>query len=377
MATLSLVGEALPDWEAPQHLAAAEDLVRALGEAAPRSCSTRMLLAKDRHSPAFASPRIAVEHLPMRATALPLLWQSGTAARPLDGEMTHAITPLMPLRSRPEDDGTQSSLTVPNGIPWQAPELLSPAQLRVVRAYMKRAVRHADIIITSSHAMATLLVNHYGPDLPVQVIPPVAPTVMLEAADSAERRARLGLPGRYLVTTANNDQFGRLEWVLNALAADPLLPQLVVLTGLDPQPHVKGQPQTVTGPENIPAELRERVAFVSAADLSDAGAVISGATLFLQPQSFATTGYSVVAALMSGVPVLHAGTPETTELVVDAGAVETEAALFAATLSRLFITHAGDAPSELQRLAVFAADRGRSFSWESAAWQLWETHAAL
>lgn len=377
MATLSLIAEPFPDWEARVHFAAAEDLANALAETAPRSCSARFLSARGSTPPVFASPRISAEHLPMGANALPILWQSSTTARPLDGEMTHSVTPMIPLRSRAEDDGTQTTVSVPNGLAWEHPDLLTPAQGKLTRAFVKRAARHADILITTSHATASLLQEHYGHDLPVQVVPPVAPSVFLAGPDAQARRERLGMPERYVVTTANFDDFGRLQWVLDAYESDPSMPHLVVISGLDPVQHVKGNPQAADIVGSLSAAVRDRVTVIPAEDLADVGAILSGAALLAQPQSFATTGYTVVAALMAGVPVLHADQAAYAEHVLDAGLSEAESAGFITTLSRLFIPSSGDGSSELECLTVHAADRGRSYSWNQVAWQLWETHALI
>ena len=377
MATLSLIAEPFPDWEAAAHFAAAADLAVAIADTAPRSCGARFLTARGTEAPEFSSPKITVEQLPMRASALPLIWQSHATARPLDGEMTHAITPMMPLRPHAEDDGTQTSVTVPHALAWESPELLTASQGRLTRAFVKRAARHADVIVTTSHATAAVLQQHYGSTLPVQVIPPVAPSSFLAAADSHERRAALGLPERYLVTTANDDELGRLSWVFDALQSDPSLPHLVVITGLDPVQQAKGQAHSGELADRIPDALRGRVILVSSADLADVGATISGAEMLVQPQAFAATGYAVVAALMAAIPVLHAGTDAVTEHVLDAGIVESDPVGFATALSRLFIPSAGDGSSEFELLAVHAADRGRSFSWRAVAWQLWETHASI
>lgn len=380
MATLSLIAEPFPDWEAPVHLAAARDLTEALAETAPRSCSARFLIARGTDAAPFSSPKIAVEQLPMRAGSLPFLWQTNATARPLDGEMTHAMTPLIPLRSRSEDDGTQSTVNVPHCLAWEQPELLTSSQVRLMRSFVRRAARHADILTTGSHATAKHLQQHYGHDLPVQVIPPAAPSPFLALPDVVDRRTRLGLPETYIVTTAHDDAFGRLQWIFDALGSDPSLPHLIVLSGLDPTTQEKNAPAAEELAGRVPEQLRERVTVLrvdSLQDLGDVGAVLSGARLLVQPQSFATTGYAVIAALMSQVPVLHAGTDVVTEHTVDAGLAEPEQLGFVTALSRLFFPSTGDGTSELERLTVFAADRGRTFSWQSVAWQLWETHASI
>ena len=443
MATLCLIAEPFPDWEAPVHTAAARDLANAVAATAPRSCGSKFFIARGGANEPFSSPKISVEQLPMRAGTLPFLWQTNATARPLDGEMTHAITPLIPLRSRTEDDGTQTTVTVPHAIAWEQPELLPASQRRLFKSFVKRAARHADILITTSHATATLLQQHYGHDLPVQVIPPTAPTCFLAGSDATERRARLGLPEEYLITTAHDDDFGRLQWAYNALATDSSLPDLVVITGLDPVSHAKGAPSADGLKSRIPAAIRDRVTVISAdvsrmssqnsknsdgagsagstgsarvagsagvvgstgsagsaesaahpggvtstradspefdqvcKDLEDVGAILSGARLLVQPQSFSATGYSVIAALMSQVPVVHAGVGATAEFTIDGGIAESDPVGFATALSRLFIAASGDGTSEMERLTVKAADRGRAFSWESIAWQLWETHATI
>lgn len=382
MTTLTLVAEPFPDWEAAVQAAASRDLAAALAETAPRGCSVRVLIARGSTAPAFDSPRIAVEQVPMPLGSLPFVWQANATARPLDGEMSHAVSPMLPLRSRHED-GSQNSITVPHVLAWDSPELLTAGQTRLTRSFVKRAAKYADVIITGSHATAAALQQHYGDDLAVQVITPAAPAPFLGGDDAAPRRAALGLPDAYLVTTAHDDAYGRLHWAFDALRTDPSLPHLAVIAGLDPVPQAKGQragasvDSAAALAERIPPELRERITVVSSADLFDVGAVIAGARLIVQPQSFAATGYAVIAALTAGVPVLHAGVTATEELAFDGGVGESDAIGFASRLSRLFIASVGDGTSELEQLAVHASDRGRTFSWNAAAWQLWEMHASL
>ena len=182
MATLTLIAEPFPDWESRVHAVAARDLARAIADTAPRSCSARFLLAKGSADPGLTSALIRTEYLPFRANMLPLMWQNGTTARPLDGEFVHALTPLVPLRSRGEDDGSQTSVTITHSIAWDAPGILGSSQARLYRAYTRRAVRLADVILTPTHATARVLQEHYGSDLPVQVIQLAPPAEYLRCA---------------------------------------------------------------------------------------------------------------------------------------------------------------------------------------------------
>ncbi|MBK0421650.1 mannosyltransferase [Leucobacter sp. CSA2] len=406
MATLTLIAEPFPDWEAAVHSAACRDLAEAVAQSAPRSCSVRYLVARGTEAPAFQSPVLDVESLPLRAGMLPIVWQSGATARPLDGEFVHATTPMIPLRSRGEDDGSQTSVMIPNSIAWDHPTLLPGNQARLFRSFAKRAVRLADVILAPTHATARVVQEHYGRDLPIQVMQLAPPREFRRQEDSADRRAALGLPERYVLTTATATELGRLDWVFDAMRSDPGLPPLVVLEGFDPVPadsasgaksrgqagaaaqapgsegapaphgtHSAADPAGAAAGSDagdVPAELRGRVVVVRPRELADFGAIISGAGLLLTPQSYAGTGYLVLGALKASVPVLHSGHPSTAELVLDGGIAAETPEAFGAELRRLFTE-----PGALARLSVLARDRSRGFSWEAAAWQLWETHANL
>lgn len=374
LATLTLIADPLPGWESQTHLAAARDLTQAIADTAPRSCSTRYLVSRGTEAPEFTSPLIRVEQLPMRASMLPAMWRRGATARPLDGEFVHALTPLIPLRARGDTDGSQTSVTIPHSIAWEAPDLLGGTQARLFRSFTKRAVRLADVIMTPTHATATVLQQHYGADLPVQVMPLAPPQEFLRPGDDADRRIALGLPERYALTTATPGAHGRLDWVYDALRADAALPAIVVLDGVDPGQGVRERDKDPAAPAalSVPEDLRERVVVVRPRELADIGAVLSGASLLLQPQAFLGSGYAILGALASAVPVLHAGHPATEELVLDAGVNSDHAGGFAAEFSRLFRDR-----DALARLSVLACDRSRSFSWRNAGWQLWETHANI
>lgn len=368
MVALTVIADSFPDWEAPLQEAAARDLTQAIAETAPRSCSARFVVAKDAEEPRFASPLIRSVRVPAAKRMLPVLWQSGASARPLDGEFVHAMTPLVPLRSHREDDGSQSTVLVSHDVAWELPELLPGAQAKLYRGLVRRAVRYADVILTPSHAMAKALHERYGEHLPVQVLPLAPPTILLEPDDAAERRAHFELPRDYLVTTAPSGEHGRLQWIVDALRADPALPPVVVIEGLDPQPDAKAR----AGAGATDLSHDERVIRIRPRELADVGAALSGAALLLVPQRYVGTGYTVLAALAAGVPVLHAGHPAVEELALDAGGSGTDAVEFGAALSRIM----SDA-SELELLRVHALDRARSYSWHNTAWQLWETHANL
>lgn len=374
MATLTLIGEPFADGEAAAHAEAARELTLAVAIAAPRGCSSRLLVSIDREAPAFETARARTERLPLKAAALPLLWRTGVTARPLDGEFVHSLTPLVPLRGRSEDDGSQTSVMVPHALGWLAPQLMGSAHARQYRAFVKRAVRLADVLVTPTHATAVALQERYG-NATVQVLPIAPPSSYLRPDDAEDRRSALALPPRYIATSAAPGEIGRLGWALDALAADAELPPLVVIAQPVPDAAVAGASDAAPDPgmsAAIPEALRDRVHLVRPRELADVGAILSGAELLAVPQEHIGAGYEILGALASGVPVVHSDCAATAELTLDAGVSAGTAEEFAAALSRV-TRDAG----ERQRLAVLAEDRSRSFSWAGTAALLWELHANI
>ncbi|MCB1272785.1 MAG: mannosyltransferase, partial [Leucobacter sp.] len=136
MATLTLIGEPFPDAEAAVHAEAARELTRAVAENAPRGCSARLLVAADRTAPVFENARASTERLPLNSAILPVLWRAGVTARPLDGEMVHAPTPMIALRTRGDHDVSQTTVMVPHALAWLAPEAMGSANARQYRAFV-------------------------------------------------------------------------------------------------------------------------------------------------------------------------------------------------------------------------------------------------
>lgn len=360
MATLTLIGEPFPDLEARTQASAARSLAEALADTAPRGCSSRLLVARDATPPVFHSARASVEAVPMNTGSLPILWRTGATARPLDGEFVHSNTPMVPLRSRAEDDGSQSSVYIPHTLAWSAPELMGAAQAKAYRAFVRRTVRLADTLLAPTHVVANEISERFGVD--VQVLPLAAPVEYVGTAESASIRSTLGLPSRYIATTALPGENGRLDWLLNATEANPALPPLVII---------------YLGTESLPPmreSLQHRARVVQVEQLAEVGAILSGAMFLALPQRALGTGYEVLGAIASHVPVLYGECEAAAELALDAAVGAASEADFAAALARLT---SEDGAAELARLRIFAEDRNRTYSWRSTAWQLWEIHANM
>src|SRR5699024_11066022 len=150
-------------------------------------------------------------------------------------------------------------------------------------------------------------------------------------------------------TTAQPGENGRLGWILDAMEARPEIPPLVVL-------HF--------GEETLPPvreSLSGRVHVVQVAELTEVGAVLSGALLLALPQVALGAGYEVLGALAAHLPVLHGDCEAAAELGLDAAVSAEDEKKFATALARLTNEKYSD---EFARLRVCAADRSRSFSWQ-------------
>lgn len=362
VATLTLIGEPFPDADLVASLTAVQDLALALAGSTPRGCGVEMLVGRTSTPPELNHPKLAVHRMQLPASALPVMWQSGTAARSLDGALVHSLTAMAPLRSR--EDDSQSTVTIPHALPWEAPECMPGQTARLMRAFTRRAMRHADLIITPTHAVAEVLRGVYGSNAPIRVVPLAAPSSFLRPKDADARRAALGLPERYILTSASQAEHCRLDWILDALEASPELPDLVVL----------GTPPEAKGAEEAPARPRldGRVHYVSVEEQDNVGVAISGALLLVQPQISVGSGYVEHGALAQGVPILHASIAGTAEIALDGGVAFTDAADLLRTLNELCSNE-----SARGRLALLAEDRGRTFTWRSTAWHLWELHADM
>ncbi len=390
MAVLSVIGETLPDFEHALNEAVVRQLTEALGATAPKGCSVNLIVGRHSAAERFANPRISTEKIGLTAKMMPVVWQASAAARPMDGSLMHAVTALAPLRSRHDDQEAQTTVTVQHLLPWSAPHLYPASQLRLIRNFIRRAVKHADVIVTPNYATAEALQEQFG-DVNAQVQPfaPLPELVAEQSAaagvDHAARRAALDVPERYLLTTADVSETGRLQWLADAVTADRELPPVVVVGAFregSAELSDAGE-RSDTGERAAAGEKTDaltrlardsdgQVVVIHPTDLYDLGALISGAEALVLPQAAHTAGHEAMAALANAVPVFHAEAPEVHEIVVDAGVTFDSAE----TLHTALAETLNDA-QRLEQLKVLADDRAGFFSWRSLAWAIWELHAEI
>jgi len=347
----------------------AGDLTRALIATAPRGSDVAAVVAAS-PEPDYARIRELLPGLrdlhksALARRELAAAWQRGFTVLPGSG-MVHATSLLAPLRrhTRGISIDDQTVVTIHDAIAWTHPELLSARVANWTKGMAKRAERHADAIVVPTHAVADALAEHLEIDDRVRVIGGAPASALRVPDDAAERRARLGLPERYVVAVIEGD--ARNGFADLAGAAPGLDAPVVVLAAPDDSAATSAAP-----------EGSDRVRLVSDTDDADNAAILAGAAVFVQPSIAAGFGAAMLDAMSLGIPVVAADIPALAEVAADAALLVSRGASFPAELADAVNGVLADAGSA-ERLAVAALDRAKAFTWHDAAEKVWQLHADL
>jgi glycosyltransferase involved in cell wall biosynthesis len=188
--------------------------------------------------------------------------------------------------------------------------------------------------------------------------------------DDAERRARLGLHGDYLVTVSGLDPRKGLDVLIGALGRVPGV--ALVIVGAAP-----GDTEGIAELARDRGVEAERIVVLDTLEDDDLAAVLQGATAFLQASRAEGFGLALVEALAFGLPVIHSDAPALVEVATDAGIViprddPDEADAYAGAIREVL-----DDSGLRARLSIAARDRARAFSWRDSAEKVWQLHADL
>jgi glycosyltransferase involved in cell wall biosynthesis len=128
------------------------------------------------------------------------------------------------------------------------------------------------------------------------------------------------------------------------------------------------------------AGIPERLVHVRGGlDAADRASVLDAAVVHLAPSRRSAFPWRVAEALVLGVPVVAVASGAHRDVIVDGGIVVGDPESDAHDRDALAegLARALGSTEALDRLAVLAADRGRSFSWREAADRVWQLHADL
>ncbi len=336
--------------------AAALELTAGLVATAPSDCTVEAIV------PAGAEPDIAglagVRTLGLARRELATSWQLGFVPG-VGGGLIHAPTLMAPLvkHDRVHNDD-QTAVTVWDLSAWEAPETLSRSTVAWQRAMLRRAAKHADVVVVPSHEMADRIGSFARLGDRVRVIAGAPTGGFAVPADVLQRRRLLSLPERYIVLTGSA---AGLEYGFRAAAAADI--DAVVLDAADgAEPHLAEVASAAGLPERR-AHIRGRLT------PEDRAAVLDGASAFVATSALAAWPWRAMEAMALSVPVVAVDSGVHRDVIAEGGALVVPEEMSDAVSDAV---GAGAA-----RLGVRAGDRARAFSWASSAERVWALHADL
>ena len=354
------------------------DLTRALIETAPAGCEVAGIVSSspptDYEAIEAALPGLAdLYRTSLARRELAAAWQVGLTTSPGSG-MIHSPSLFAPLRKHDRANGNQVVVTVHDTMALTHPESLSAAEAAWRRAMLKRAGKHADAVVVSTHALANRLADHFDFGDRVRVISPAARSGLAIPADAARRFEALGLPGAYVVTTGTLEPHRGVGDVLAALGR-PGMPDLpLAVLG----PNEWGEQQLITVAEESGMRRGRVQAFDSLSD-ADLAVVLGGALAFVAPDHEEGDPANLIEALVLGTPVIHSDIPEYMETAAGAGIAVPVGVAGESYVNRLAAAVSTVVTDEslAERLSITGQDRARAFGWRDSAERVWQLHADL
>lgn len=340
-----------------EHAWVGRSLVQGLIETAPTGCDVAVIAPHGVEASAFMGLS-DVRQLRLPHRELSAAWQLGLPTG-VGAGMIHASSLLAPLvRHDRVHDNNQTVVTVWDLTAWESPESLPRTAVAWQRAMLRRAVKHADAVVVPSHAMAARLAEHAPLGDRIRVIAGAAPIGFAVPADAMQRRGDALIPERYVVMV------GRAGGLRSALASAVAAKIEVVV--LDVPQNEQAMVVDLAASVNLPTR---HLHMPDPVGEGDRAAIIGGAEVVIVTERLSTWPWRAVEAMRLGVPLIAVSSDVHRDVFADGASIVDDADLTDALLEAL-----GDGAA---RRRVLAADRGRAFTWQSAAERVWALHAEL
>lgn len=354
------------------------DLTRALIETAPPRCEVAGIVSSspptDYEFIENALPGLAdLYRTSLARRELAAAWQVGLTTSP-GGGIIHSPTLFAPLRKHDREAGNQVVVTVHDTLAFSHPESLSAAESTWRRAMLKRARKHADAVVVSTHALAVRLAEHVDLGDRIRVISPAARSGLSIPHDAPQRLERLGLPSAYLLTSGSLEPHRGVADVLAALGRPGMPDVPLVVLG----PREWGEQQLATAAEEAGLRPGRVVSHDSLSD-ADLAVVLAGALAHVAPSHEEGDPATLIESFSLGTPVIHSDAPEFVETAAGAGLsvpVGNAGDGYVNRLAAAISTVVTD-ESLAERLSIAGHDRARAFSWRDSAERVWQLHADL
>ncbi|MEJ1156247.1 glycosyltransferase [Microbacterium marmarense] len=352
---------------------ASRELAAALVRRAPEGCVVEAIApAGGSGELEDVSGLVGVQRTALARRELAAALQLGVGTG-IGGGMIHSPTLFAPLvRHSRTHDNDQTVVTLWDLGPWESPDEYSRNTVAWHKAMLKRAVKHADAVVVPTHAIADRLASIAKLGKRIRVISGAAPQNYRVPSDEIGRRRVLSLPEGFLLMSGGPGESAALDIGFGGIAASGIDLPVVVLDVADgAEPAIADLASAAGVPEH-------RLHVRGSLDVADRAAVFGGALAFVAPSRRTAFPWRVVEALALGVPLVAVESPVLSEVVADGGIIISgaDAPTLRDGLGEALST-ALESTASADRLAVMAADRGRSFSWNEAAERVWQLHAEL
>ena len=344
---------------------ASGDLLQALIAASPRGCDVVAIVPSGDHhlASAFSGLR-EVQPAGLARRELAASWQLGITGT-VGGGLIHSTSLMAPLvRHDRVNRGDQTVVTLWDYDAWEPKTRMPSTQKMWMRAMLKRAAKHADAIVVPSFALAERLHERHRFGERIRVIAGAAPSRFVVPTDASARLRDHNIPASFVVVpiegTAHGDIAEALAGAAGAVTADRDVVIVGAAEGTEPQIS------DIAAAAGIP---ERHVHVREAMDPADRAAVMAQADAAVFGGSRVAWPWRMIEALRLGVPVVATDTELHREVVGEGGVLVAPHDLADA------VRHA--VSDDAERLRVLSSDRGRAYSWQSAAEQVWQLHAEL
>lgn len=363
--TLRVVADQLVSRTDPDFAEASGQLLSALIDIAPRGCDVVAIVPSGEQHLKSQHPGLReVQALALARRELAASWQLGIAGT-VGGGLIHSPTTLAPLvRHDRANRGDQTVITLWDLDAWEAPASLPKATVVWTRAMLRRAAKHADAVVVPSFAMAEKLAAIHNFGERIRVIAGAAPAQFAVPNDSSARLRDLNLPAHFALVPLDRSTPADISRALSAAVGAVSDDRDVVIVGAQ-----EGQEPQIVDLAAAAGIPERHVQVRSTLDQADRAAVLSRADVAIFASEKSAWPWRLMEALALGVPIVAADTPVYREVISDGGIIAEAKSLAEAAAQAV-----GD---EAERLQVLSGDRGRSYSWLSAAEKVWQLHAEL
>jgi glycosyltransferase involved in cell wall biosynthesis len=294
--------------------------------------------------------------LPVRRSALPLRplyagWAAAGLPRTARGaDVVHATNLVLP------PGGRRLVVTVHDLNVELYPELVPQPWRALYRRSLRQAVRRADVLLTSTRAVAAALQERYGVADDRLAVTPFGPGLSPGAPRDDAALARLGVRAPYVLGVGTLEPRKDPAGLVRAFAAAGLPGHALVLAG------ARGWGTDAV--ERAVAETGARVVLTGAVPAPALAALYAGADAFALPSRYEGFGLPALEALAHGLPSVVSQDPALLE--VTAGAALDVPVGDADALAEALRALCTDEPLRA-RLRAAGPLRAAAFSWDRTA----------